>query len=73
MTAVRDLRLNGHVYTRQKGTEIEIINKFSEELKKDDKFFRGFKIISTGAVRRGDFHQIPVMTFQLTCSSEIKD
>ncbi|MCP4649319.1 MAG: pilus assembly protein PilM [PVC group bacterium] len=65
------LKLSGRVFVEKKGTEIEIINKLTEDLKKNEDFFEGFKVIKTGSVKREEYMVIPVMGFSLQCSSDI--
>lgn len=59
----------GKVFSDQKGVEIEMVNAFAESLKTDDRFFEGFKVIKTGSVTRGEYHNVPVMSFELNCYS----
>ncbi len=63
------LRIEGKVFSEQKGVEIEMVNAFAERLKTDDMFFEGFRVIKTGSVIRDDFQGVPVMSFKLNCYS----
>ena len=64
------LEVYGNVFSEQKGIEIEMVNDFAEKLKTDDMFFKGFKVIKTGSVTRGEFQGIPIMSFELNCYSD---
>ncbi|RKY37625.1 MAG: hypothetical protein DRP78_00550 [Candidatus Omnitrophota bacterium] len=66
-----NLQIKGNVFTAQKGTEVEMINEYVEKLKADVAFFKGFKIIKTGSVERSSFGDMPIMTFDLICSSDL--
>ncbi len=63
------LGISGKVFSEQKGVEIEMVNSFAENLKTDPMFFEGFKVIKTGSMTRGKFHQVTVMSFELNCYS----
>jgi type IV pilus assembly protein PilM len=67
------LTLAGYVFSEQKGLEIEMVNQLSEDLKTNDAFFYGFRVLKTGSVTRENFYMIPVMLFELTCFSEAVD
>ncbi|MFH2138291.1 MAG: pilus assembly protein PilM [Candidatus Omnitrophota bacterium] len=67
------LEISGNVYTPHKGTEVEVINELAEELKKNEGFFKGFKMIKTSSVSRDKYLHISVMNFRLTCSSDVRD
>lgn len=66
------LELVGRVYSKQKGLEVEMVNDFIENLKADDKFFQGFKVIKTGSVTRENFKTLPTMTFAIRCTSQLQ-
>jgi hypothetical protein len=65
------LALSGNIFSEQKGLEIEMVNEFSESLKTDPAFFEGFRVIKTGSVSRKDYFGLPIMSFELTCFSEV--
>ncbi len=68
-----EMVLSGYVYTEQKGMEVELINNFSDALKNDPKYFRGFRVIKTGQVSNEIYQKIPVMSFSLDCLEEVRD
>lgn len=67
---ITNCTIAGFIYAEQKGVEVDVINKFSEDLKTNDAFFKDFKVIKTGSVTRGEFFKVSVMHFELNCLSE---
>lgn len=67
-----ELNMFGSAYSAVKGLEVEMINQFSEGLKKDEIFFKNFKTVKTGSVSKSGIKGASLMNFELLWSSKVE-